>query len=153
RKHQGVEAPDASTAPEFDALLPHAATQCSSAVLLMADATGHGIGPALSVTQLRSMLRMAVRLGAGVRRIADHVNQQLCHDLPSGRFITAWIGVLDAGKNRLTSYSAGQAPLIRYRANADSFEELDADTVPFGVASMIEAAEPVVIDLEPGDLF
>ena len=31
-------------------------------VFLMADATGHGIGPALSVTQLRAMLRMAVEV-------------------------------------------------------------------------------------------
>src|SRR5262249_21325801 len=29
------------------------------AVLLLADASGHGIGPALSVTQVRAMLRMA----------------------------------------------------------------------------------------------
>ncbi len=34
-------------------------------VLLLADATGHGIGPAISVTQVRAMLRMAVQLGAG----------------------------------------------------------------------------------------
>ena len=33
-------------------------------VLLLGDATGHGVGPALSVTQVRSMLRLAVRLGA-----------------------------------------------------------------------------------------
>jgi phosphoserine phosphatase len=122
-------------------------------VLLMADATGHGIGPALSVTQLRSMLRMAVRLGAAVQRIADHANQQLCHDLPSGRFITAWVGVLDAAGHALISYSAGQAPLLRYRSRDDSFEEMDADTVPFGVTTMIDPAEPVTIDLEPGDLF
>jgi phosphoserine phosphatase len=28
---------------------------------MLADATGHGIGPALSVTQVRAMLRIAVR--------------------------------------------------------------------------------------------
>ena len=35
------------------------ATEAERAVLLLADASGHGIGPALSVTQVRAMLRMA----------------------------------------------------------------------------------------------
>ena len=38
--------------------------EADRALLLLADATGHGIGPALAVTQLRAMLRMAARLGA-----------------------------------------------------------------------------------------
>src|SRR5258705_1033157 len=38
-------------------------TEAERAVLLLADASGHGIGPALSVTQVRAMLRMAVRVG------------------------------------------------------------------------------------------
>src|SRR5581483_11215979 len=33
-------------------------------LLVLADATGHGIAPALSVTQMQAMLRMAFRLGA-----------------------------------------------------------------------------------------
>ena len=48
------------------------------AVLLLADATGHGIGPALSVTQVRAMLRMAVRISPDLSRIGTHMNQQLC---------------------------------------------------------------------------
>jgi phosphoserine phosphatase len=43
----------------------------SSCVLLLADATGHGIGPALSVTQVRAMLRIAVRLGARLRDVLE----------------------------------------------------------------------------------
>ena len=35
-------------------------------MVLMGDATGHGIGPALSATQVRAMLRVAQRLGAGL---------------------------------------------------------------------------------------
>ena len=50
------------------------------AILLLADATGHGIGPALSVTQVRAMLRMAVRMQLDLVRIATHMNEQLCAD-------------------------------------------------------------------------
>ena len=33
--------------------------------LLLGDASGHGIGPALSATQMTGMLRVSLRLGVG----------------------------------------------------------------------------------------
>ena len=83
------------------------------AVLMLADATGHGIGPALSVTQLRAMLRMAVRTGSELNEVASHINEQLYADLPGNRFITAWLGgPRRRGDHSLVSFSAGQAPLL-----------------------------------------
>jgi phosphoserine phosphatase len=122
-------------------------------VLLMADATGHGIGPALSATQLRSMLRMGVRLGASLDQIAHHANQQLHGDLPGGRFITAWLGELDAHAGALTSLSVGQAPLLWYDATRDAFEISGADAVPLGVLDTIALAAPQPRLMGPGDLF
>src|SRR5205085_2672882 len=107
----------------------------------------------LSVTQLRSMLRMAVRLGAELSDIAHHANQQLCDDLPSGRFITAWFGVLDSASHTLASYSAGQAPLIVFRGADDSLEERDADNVPLGVVADVDPCVAAPIRMLPGDIF
>jgi serine phosphatase RsbU (regulator of sigma subunit) len=114
------------------------------ALLLMADATGHGIGPALSVTQVRAMLRMAVRAGEPLPSIVHHLNEQLRADLPEGRFITAWLGELCAADRTLTSFSAGQAPILRYNAKGDAFDVIDADTLPLGVVDNLEikVAEP-----------
>jgi phosphoserine phosphatase len=122
------------------------------ALLLMADATGHGIGPALSVAQVRAMLRMAVRAGEDLPSMVRHLNEQLFADLPEGRFITAWFGELHAADRTLTSFSAGQAPILRYRADGDAFDVLEADTLPLGVVEdlKIEIGEP--IQLSPGDL-
>jgi serine phosphatase RsbU (regulator of sigma subunit) len=123
------------------------------AVLLLADVTGHGIGPALSAVQVRAMLRMAVRIDADLTMIARHVNAQLASDLFGGRFITAWIGELDARKQTLTYFSAGQAPLVHYHAKEDRFEFLDADAPPLGIDEDLEinAAPPLI--LQPGDIF
>ena len=121
---------------------------------VMADATGHGIGPALSVTQFRSMLRMAVRLGAGLTDAAHHMNQQLCADLPPGRFITAWLGIIDGPAHVITSLSAGQAPLLHYVAAADKVRVLNADIPPLGVVDAPLQNNPEQsIKMEPGDLF
>ncbi len=128
-------------------------TDCSRAAFLVADATGHGVGPALSVVQLRAMLRMGVRLGAAALDIAHHLNDQLCTDLPPGRFITAWFAVLDADAALLTTFSAGQAPLVRYTAASDTFSEHEADTVPFGLTRDIECTLGDPLPMAPGDMF
>ena len=48
---------------------------------VLADATGHGIAPALSVTQMQAMLRMAFRLGANLETAFTQVNNQLADTL------------------------------------------------------------------------
>src|SRR6185436_1466089 len=96
--------------------------EAERAVLLLADASGHGVGPALSVTQVRAMLRMAVRVGEDLAGIVHHLNAQLCADLTEGRFVTAWVGVLDARERTLRSFSCGQGPLLFYRAAAQACE-------------------------------
>ncbi len=122
-------------------------------LLLLADATGHGVGPALAVTQLRSMLRMAARIGAELPAVATHMNHQLCDDLPSGKFITAWIGELNVADRTLQSFSAGQGPLLRYDAARDAFEQLQGDTLPFGVVSELDITMPPPFRLDEGDIF
>jgi phosphoserine phosphatase len=123
------------------------------AMLLMADATGHGVGPALSVTQARSMLRMGARLGSELDRVARHMNEQLCEDLVTGRFITAWLGLLDARENLLHSVSAGQAPLLVLRASKGEVENRDADVLPLGIMRGLELPPRDPIALAPGDAF
>ena len=128
----------------------------SRALLLLADATGHGVGPALSVTQVQAMLRMAVRLaaagGSDLAELARHVNLLLCDDLPEGRFITAWLGELDTVSHTLLSLSAGQGPLLWYRAARGAFEVYGADTFPFGVSRELKAVARRV-EMQPGDIF
>jgi len=122
-------------------------------VMLLADATGHGIGPALTATEVRAMLRMAVRMGQPLSDIAIHMNEQLCADLHAGRFITTWIGELNVADRTLTSFSAGQAPLLFYDADIDEFQQLEADTPPFGVSEDIKVRINKKISLKSGDIF
>jgi serine phosphatase RsbU (regulator of sigma subunit) len=127
--------------------------EAGRAVLLLADATGHGIGPALSVTQVRAMLRVAVRMSRELAEIAGLINEQLCQDLPPGRFITAWLGALDAREKTLTTFSAGQGPLVHYRATTDEFSAMEADTIPLGLMPSLTATAPTELAMDPGDLF
>ena len=129
------------------------AREVDRAVLLMADATGHGIGPALSVTQIRAMLRIAVRAGEPITKIVQYLNEQLCADLLEGRFITAWLGELNSADHSLLSISAGQAPLLHYKAKIKEVEILNADTLPLGISSELQITVSDAMHLKRGDIF
>ncbi|HTL27598.1 MAG TPA: SpoIIE family protein phosphatase, partial [Tepidisphaeraceae bacterium] len=104
-----------------------------SLVLLLADATGHGIGPALSVTQVRAMLRIGVRLRAELSNVLSQMNRQLCQDLGAERFVTAFLGLLDPSHHSVNYYSAGQAPLLHFRSRDRRIEWLDSSMLPLGI--------------------
>lgn len=128
-------------------------THAERAVILLADATGHGVGPALSVTQVRAMLRMAVRMHAGLHTMAAQINEQLCDDLPTDRFITVWMGEINAAERTIRGFSAGQGPILHYRAKQDRFTILPADAPPLGITSNMDIVIPEPVRLGTGDLY
>ncbi len=120
---------------------------------LLADATGHGVGPAISAAQVRAMTRMALRSGTDLRGMVTNLNAQLREDLPAGRFITLWCARLDPGSGELHTFSAGQAPLLRYRAAEDGFETFDASVPPLGVVDALGDVEAERHGLGAGDFY
>jgi phosphoserine phosphatase len=120
--------------------------------LLLGDASGHGIGPALSATQMTGMLRVALRLGANLDTIFVHVNNQLVEDLPEEHFVTAFLGILDSTRHEVDFHSAGQGPLLHFRAGADEFQWHPPTTFPMGFMRYPALEPPQRIALEPGDV-
>ena len=120
--------------------------------VLLADATGHGIGPAISVTQVRAMLRMGLRLRGSLRNVLDQMNRQLCADLDAGRFVTALLGRLDPHAHRFDYDAAGQAPLLHYHAAERRVEWRDASVLPLGVADDPMDDPIETMHLAPGDV-
>ncbi len=123
------------------------------ALMLLADATGHGIGPALSVTSVRAMLRVGLRISQQLDDLFTHINDQLCDDLPANRFVTALLGVLDAKAHRVEYQAAGQGPLLHYHRSTGECEWRGANTVPWGIMDGVPLDPPEVLTLEPGDFW
>lgn len=121
--------------------------------LLLADATGHGVGPALSVTQVRAMFRIALLLKADLDQILNTINRQVTEDLSSSRFVTAFLGTLDQPTGTLSYHSAGQAPLLLYRSTTGVFESREATTVPLGITAPLPRSDLGTVCFEPGDIF
>lgn len=121
-------------------------------LVVLGDATGHGIAPAISITQMQAMLRIAFRLGADLETTFRHVNNQLAETLPDDRFITAFVGVLDPVHHRLDFHSGGQGPILLYRAAGASWEELATTSFPLAAMPMPVARAASTVPLAPGDI-
>jgi phosphoserine phosphatase len=121
-------------------------------LVVLGDATGHGIAPALSVTQMHAMLRMAFRLGADLESAFLQVNNQLASTLADDRFITAFIGLLDTATHRLRFHSGGQAPILHFQAATATCARHDPTSFPLAAMPLASLAPAVTLDLEPGDL-
>jgi len=120
--------------------------------VLLGDASGHGIGPALSSTQMTGMLRVALRLGADLDSIFAQVNNQLVEDLPEEHFVTAFLGMLDHRRHQVTYHAAGQGPVLHFHAETGECEWRSPTTFPMGFMRYPEVEPPGVISLEPGDV-
>jgi phosphoserine phosphatase len=128
------------------------ATIGAGLLVVLADATGHGIAPALSVTQMHAMLRMALRLGADLATTFLQVNNLMGETLAEDRFITAFIGLLDPAGHTLRYISGGQGPILHYHAATRSCTTHGPTSFPLGAMPLATARPGSSLTLEPGDV-
>lgn len=121
--------------------------------ILMGDATGHGMGPALSATQMQAMFRVAFRVGATLDDAYIHVNNQLVEDLQENKFLTAFIGFLDGERHIVRYHSPGQGPIIHFRSKENRCELYPPTSFPVGVMELETVDPPQEIVMDKGDIF
>ena len=120
-------------------------------VLVIGDAAGHGLAPALMVTQMQAMLRTALRLGAGLETAFRQVNDQLAATYTDGRFVTAFVGLLDPRAHLVRYLSGGQAPILHLEAGAGRCRRHGATSFPLGAMPLATLRPARTIELAPGD--
>ena len=121
-------------------------------LVVLADATGHGIAPALSVTQMHAMLRVVFHIGTDLQDAVVQVNNQLAQWLADDRFITAFIGLLDPVAHRLRYHSAGQAPILHFQAATGECALHKPTSFPLGAMRLSKLRPAATLDMAPGDM-
>jgi serine phosphatase RsbU (regulator of sigma subunit) len=121
-------------------------------VVTLADVTGHGIGPALLASVCRAYARSGFHTHDDVTEALQHINHFFCEDLTPGRFATFVAAVCSSEVGRVELLSAGHGPLFVYSSALDSFQELAAQAVPLGILPELNSEEPVVLNLDCGDM-
>ena len=120
-------------------------------IVIIADAAGHGIGPALLIAACRAYFRAIATRDDPLERITSQVDALLAADVVEGRFITAAIALIDPRENKLSLYSAGHAPTYMYTAAGGRVEMFQADQPPLGTHSDQGDSAARIIPMAPGD--
>ena len=119
--------------------------------IFLADASGHGIGPALVVSQARTLARAMSDTEPDPHALLERVNNRLVEDLEWGRFVTAFLGFL--GPDGLLRWSsAGHGPTL-FRPDDDApLAALEPPVQPLGVLANWMEDAPAPVRLRPGGL-
>jgi len=99
--------------------------------VVLADVSGHGLGPALVMSQTRAYLQALLPLGLGVSELATRLNDSLLADGQEARFVTLFLAQLDPRDGSFTYASAGHRCYVL--GPGDEVEPLDATSVPLGI--------------------
>ena len=116
--------------------------------ILVADVTGHGLGPSLIMASCRSALRALAKTGMEPADLLRRLEEQLQPDLTHGRFITMVFGLLTAD-GRFTYTNAGHAPAIAVLNG--QVRQLDSHRPPLGIFVDMPGSAQSTLQLEPGD--
>lgn len=100
--------------------------------VLVADASGHGTGPALLMSTTRASMRAFASSASDAGELMTSVNRMLCKDITDSRFVTAWVVAFDRDAANACWVGAGQAAWI-CRMTGQSVE-LSPEHPPLGTA-------------------
>lgn len=119
--------------------------------MLIADVSGHSVGAALIMAEVRTLLRSQAGRIASPSNILSALNNQLYEDLSrSELFITMFYARYNSTTGRLSYASAGHNPPLIHRWEEQSCLELDADGLILGIKQNV-LFEERVIELLHGD--
>jgi len=120
--------------------------------LLIADVSGHSVGAALIMSEVRTLLRGHVDPALCSSSILQSLNHQLFEDLTRAElFITMFYARYNSATSLLSYANAGHNHPIVCRRNQTACLELDGDGLILGVKPFVEFEE-VTMQLEQGDV-
>lgn len=120
--------------------------------VMLADVTGHGIGPALLAASSRAYARASFETQPDIVAAFRHMNQAMAKDLDPRRFVTFAAVMCSPNPGKVQVFSAGHAPLFFYSAADDRFWEMEAHAPPLGILPILAGDPPAEMTLRTGDL-
>ncbi|MBC7772409.1 MAG: PP2C family protein-serine/threonine phosphatase [Pyrinomonadaceae bacterium] len=119
--------------------------------IVLADVSGHGIGPALVMAVCRAYARASLPLMQDPGTLLERINMLLHDDVHGSRFVTLALMVLDGPRSRFDLASAGHGPSFLLRAATGEIQLFGGDGVPLGIVPDATYEEARSIDMAPGD--
>lgn len=119
--------------------------------IVIADVSGHSIGPALFMVETRSALRVQHNLSITPSETLGILNKFLFNDLNNADyFITLFYMQVDLVGQRISYANAGHPPPLLFNRRRNEFQELDADGLIVGIRQEVLFEEKSIV-LAEGD--
>ena len=119
--------------------------------LVVADVSGHGVGPSLIMASARAMIHVLARSVSDPAEIVRRLSHAISPDLHGGRFITLIMVALDPATNQVTYANAGHSPALCCCSQSRKCTSLDANGLPIGISTDTGFPENVSLTLEQND--
>lgn len=120
--------------------------------IVIADVSGHSIGPALFMVETRSALRVQTNPATTPAKTVAALNDFLFEDLDhADYFITLFYMQIDLARQQLIYANAGHPPPLLFNRLRKQFTELDADGLIVGIRQDVQFEEKTV-RLAEGDV-
>lgn len=119
---------------------------------VVADVTGHGIGPALLMSEARAYLRLLALNRDSTGDILTRANLVLSDDLNFERYITMVLVCLEPEKQQLTFSNAGHPAGLIIDASGKIKTRLKRNGVPLGIRAKTAYPTSEIVGLDSGDL-
>ena len=125
-----------------------------SLCVLLADATGHGLGAAICTLPVLSVFYSLAESGAEMPLVITEINRQLKATMPVGRFVAATVLCIKHAAKEAEVWIGGTPDLLLVDASGAVKRRLAAEHLPLGIDEMSHAeAQPAVIPIESSDQF
>ena len=120
--------------------------------LIVADVSGHGVGPSLIMASVRAMLKLLTARHSDVETIVSRLSAGITPDLHNGRFFTMLCAALDPKSHELAYVNAGQAPVLMFDRARREIDRLKPTGLPIGIPFEETHAAEEPRPLAPGDI-
>jgi len=121
----------------------------SRAALCVGDVMGKGMPAALVMSNLQALVKTFASAAAPPKRLCELVNRSVCGNLPEGRFITFFYGLLETESRRFVYANAGHNPPLLVRRDGRATRLVEGGAV-LGIFPEGRFAQGEVM-LEAGD--
>jgi serine phosphatase RsbU (regulator of sigma subunit) len=144
----GVTYPAEATGGDYFDYLP---MNNGNVGIVVADVTGHGIGPALLMAETRAYLRTLAANREQIGEILTAANSILAEDVGSERYVTLFLGKLEPKLRRFCYSSAGHPTGYLLGPGGEIKALLKRTGVPLGIKPETKYGADVCMELNTGD--
>jgi serine phosphatase RsbU (regulator of sigma subunit) len=120
--------------------------------LVVADVSGHGVGPSLLMASVRAMVHVLTRRRTEPGEIVPLLAETISPDLDGGTFLTLLMAALDPHTHELTYVNAGHGPATVFHRETLTFQTLKSTSLPLGFVSDFSPLPGLKLTMGPGDL-